>query len=208
MHYPTAETATPAAWLVPVARAVPALALAGVITFTPDHSAPLGFVTFGIFGVLAGLVALVGALRAAHGVERGLGVSQAVITLTAGVVAFLVPQGGLPFLIFLVTAFAASTGAIELYLGVRARGYGHGARDRVFVGALTALLAIGLLLVPPGLAQPLGGIEAVSGVLTASVVVVGALGAYWAVLGVYLVIAGLSIKWAPSSATGTADSGA
>lgn len=207
MPHPTAEPAT-AAWFVPVARAVPAIALAGVITFTPDHSAPVGFITFGVFGVLAGLVLLVGALRPARTGERALGIAQAVITILAGIVALLLVQGGLQFLIFLVTAFAASTGAIELYLGLRSRGQGSGSRDRVFAGGLTALLAIGLLLVPPGLAQPLGGIEAVSGVLTASVVVVGALGAYWAVLGVYLVIAGLSIKWAPSSATGTADSGA
>jgi len=199
--HPTAEPVIAAAWLVPVARAVPAIALAGVVTFTPDHSAPVGFVTFGLFGVIAGLVVLVGALRGAPGVERALGIAQAVITVVAGVVALLLVQGGLPFLIFLVTAFAASTGAIELYLGVRARGRGSGSRDRVFAGGLTVLLAIGVLLVPPGLAQPLGGIEAVSGVLTASVVVVGSLGAYWAILGVYLAIAGLSLKWAPRPET-------
>ncbi len=207
MPHLIADHSSAAAWLVPVARAVPAIALAGVITFTPDHSAPLGFVTFGVFGVLTGLAVLVGALRG-PGAERGLGIAQAVISIVAGIVALVLVQGGLPFLIFLVTAFAASTGAIELYLGLRARRHGSGSRDRVFTGGLTALLAIGLLLVPPGLAQPLGGIEAVGGVLTASVVVVGALGAYWAVLGVYLAIAGLSIKWAPSGVTGAVDSGA
>lgn len=207
MPHPTAEHSSAAAWPVPVARAFPAIALAGVITFTPDHSAPLGFVSFGVFGVLTGLVVLVGALRG-PGAERGLGIAQAAVTIVAGIVALVLVRGGLPFLIFLVTAFAAITGAIELYLGVRARGRAAGSRDRVFVGGLTALLAIGLLLVPPGLAQPLEGIEAVGGVLTASVVVVGALGAYWAVLGVYLVIAGLSIKWAPSDAIRAADSSA
>jgi uncharacterized membrane protein HdeD (DUF308 family) len=206
-HHPT-ESATTADWLVPVARAVPALALAGVITFTPDHSAPLGFITFGAFGLIARAVLLVGAIRGPRGSARAFGIAQAIVTITAGLVAIALPQAGLPFLIFLVTAFAASTGAIELYLGLRGRSRGHDSRDRVFAGGLTALLAIGLLLVPPGLAQPLGGIEAVSGVLTASVVVVGALGAYWAVLGVYLVIAGLSLKWSPSLAANTVDSGA
>lgn len=201
MHHPTAQTATPYAWLVPVARAVPALALAGVVTFTADHSAPIGYVTFGIFGVLTGLVLGAGALRTLRGVDRGLGIAHAAIALVAGAVALTLAQGGLPFLIFLVTAFAASTGAIELYLGLRSRGRAPGARDHVFAGGLTMVLAVGLLLVPPGLAQPLGGIEAVSGVLTASVVVVGSLGAYWALLGVYLVIAGLSLKWAPQAQT-------
>ena len=37
--------------------------------------------------------------------------------------------------------------------------------------------------------------------LTASVMVVGLLGAYAAIAAVYLVIAGLSLKWAPQAST-------
>jgi uncharacterized membrane protein HdeD (DUF308 family) len=176
---------------VPIARAVPALVLAAVVTFTPDHSAPLGYLTFGLFGVITGGVLIAGSLRGPS--ERALGTAQGAVTVIAGVIALALTGGGLPFLILLVTGWAAITGFLELYLGLRGRA--AGARDRVFVGALTALLAIGVLLVPPGLAQPLGGIEGVDGVLTASVVVVGSLGAYWAILGVYLVIAGLSLRW-------------
>lgn len=186
-------------WYVPVARAVPALALAAVVTFSPDHSAPLGYVTFGLFGVLAGAVVAAGGARSARGVERAILVAQGIVTVLAGAIALAVTGGGLPFLVFLVTSFAAITGFLELYLGLRSRGRARTSRDHVFAGVLTAVLAIGLLLVPPGLAQPLGGIEGVDGVLTASVVVVGALGAYWAVLGVYLVIAGLSLKWSPDA---------
>jgi uncharacterized membrane protein HdeD (DUF308 family) len=185
-------------WYVPIARALPALVLAGVITFTPDHSAPLGLLTFGLFGVLSGAALVTGALRSAS--DRALQFVHGGLSILVGILALAAQSGGLPFLILLVTGWAAITGFLELYLGLRARRAGHAARDRIFVGALTALLALGVLLVPPGLAQPLGGIEGVEGVLTASVVVVGALGAYWAVLGVYLMIAGLSIKWAPDAA--------
>lgn len=191
-------------WYVPIARAVPALVLAGVVTFTPDHSAPLGFLTFGLFGVLGGAVLVAGALR--FGSDRALQFAHGAVSIVLGAVALAVPGGGLPFLILLVTGWAAITGFLELYLGLRARRAGRPARDRIFVGALTALLALGVLLVPPGLAQPLGGLEGIDGVLTAAVVVVGALGAYWAVLGVYLVIAGLSLKWAPE-AVATASEG-
>lgn len=184
-------------WYVPIARAVPALVLAGVVTFTPDHSAPLGFLTFGLFGVLGGAVLVAGALRS--GSDRALQFAHGAVSIVLGAVALAVPGGGLPFLILLVTGWAAITGFLELYLGLRARRAGRPARDRIFVGAMTALLALGVLLVPPGLAQPLGGLEGIDGVLTAAVVVVGALGAYWAVLGVYLVIAGLSLKWAPEA---------
>lgn len=197
------SAATPIAttpWYVPIARAVPALVLAGVVTFSADHSAPVGYLTFGLFGVLTGAVILAAVFR---GPERGLGVAQGAATLIAGVVALALPAGGLPFLILLVTGWAAITGFLELYLGLRARRTGAASRDRVFAGALTAVLALGLLLVPPGLEQPLGGIEAVDGVLTASVVMVGSLGAYWAILGVYLVIAGLSLKWNPDATAPT-----
>ena len=186
---------TSAPWYLPVARAVPALVLAAVITFSPDHSAPLGFLAFGLVGVLSGAVLTAGALRA-ESVERTLGLLQGILSIVAGGIALMLPGGGLPFLILLVTGWAAVTGFVELYLGVRARRADPTARDGIFAGGLTVLLAVGLLLVPPQLAQPLGGIEGVEGVLTASVVVVGALGAYWAILGVYLVIAGLSLRWA------------
>lgn len=185
-------------WYVPIARAVPALVLAGVVTFTPDHSAPLGYLTFGLFGVLSGAVLVAGALRSAAG--RALQLAHGAVSIVLGAVALAVQGGGLPFLILLVTGWAAITGFLELYLGLRDRRAGRPARDRIFVGALTALLALGVLLVPPNLAQPLGGLEGIEGVLTAAVVVVGALGAYWAVLGVYLVIAGLSLKWTPEAA--------
>ena len=192
------ESATP--WYVPLARAVPALALALVVTFSADHSAPLGLVTFGIFGVVAGAVLTASALRlGAKGVVRTVTFAQGILTVLAGIVSLALPGAGLPFFVFLLTAFAAVTGFLELYLGLRSRGRSGSSRDWVFVGGLTALLAIAVLLVPPGYSQSFSGPDEVQRVLTASVIVVGALGAYWAILGVYLVIAGLSLRWADSS---------
>lgn len=186
-------------WFLPVARAVPAAALAAVVTFSSDHSTPLGFLVFGIWAVVTGGVLGVGALRFAAGVERGIRLIQAVVTLVAGVVALAMPGGGLPFFIFLVTATAAITGFLELYLGLRARGKDSSAKDSLFVGGLTALLAIVVLLVPPGFVQGFTGPDGVARELTASIIVVGVLGAYWAIVAVYLVIAGLSLKWAPAT---------
>ena len=193
------EAATP--WYVPLARAVPALALAVVVTFTADHSAPLGLLTFGIYAVVSGAVLVASALRlGAKGVVRSVTFAQGILSVLAGVVALGVPGAGLPFFVFLLTAFAAITGFLELYLGLRSRGRSGSSRDWVFVGGLTALLAIVVLLVPPGFSQSFTGPDEVQRVLTASVIVVGALGAYWAILGVYLVIAGLSLRWAAAPA--------
>lgn len=179
--------------------------LAAVITFTADHSAPLGLLTLGIFAVIAGAVLTASALRfGAKGVVRTVTFAQGIITVLAGIVSLALPAAGLPFFVFLLTAFAAITGFLELYLGLRSRGKSSSSRDWVFVGGLTALLAIAVLLVPPEFSQSFTGPDDVKRVLTASVIVVGALGAYWAILGVYLVIAGLSLRWATTPAAASA----
>lgn len=183
---------------MPLARAVPAVALAAVITFSAEHSAALGLVTFGVFGLASGAVILVAALRSTRaGVVRPLLVVQGGLGIVAGAASLAVPGAGLPFLVFLVTAFAVITGFLELYLGLRGRRTGASpfARDRIFLGGLTVLLAIAVLLVPPGFVQSFTGPDGVARALTASIVVVGLLGAYWAINGVYLVIAALSLKW-------------
>ena len=192
------DDATP--WYLPIARAVPAAALAAVITFTADHSAALGLVTFGVFGLASGAVILVGALRSTRaGVERGLLLVQGALAILVGVASIAVPGAGLPFLVFLLTGFAVVSGFIELYLGLRGRRTQRFARDRIFLGALSLLFAVAVLLVPPGFVQSFTGPDGVQRALTASIVVVGLLGAWWAIQAVYLVIAGLSLKWGTAS---------
>jgi hypothetical protein len=63
------------------------------------------------------------------------------------------------------------------------------------VGALTVLAALAFLLIPLDYRQNYSGPDHVKRVLDASVVAVGALGAWAAITTVFLVIAGLSAKW-------------
>ena len=44
----------PDTWVAPLARALPALVLGLVITFSQDHSARLGLTGFGVFAVVTG----------------------------------------------------------------------------------------------------------------------------------------------------------
>lgn len=176
---------------------MPALVLAVVITFSPDHSSPLGLIALGAYGVVGGAVVAWGGVRS-QGVERAILLAQGAILIVVGIVALASTGGGLPYLIFLLSSVAAISGFLELYLGLRG---GPLRKDRLFAGVLTALLAIAVLIVPPGLEQPTAGVDGPTGVLTASTIVVGLLGAYLAVLGVYLVIAGLSLKWAAVPST-------
>jgi uncharacterized membrane protein HdeD (DUF308 family) len=192
-------------WPWVLLRAIPAIALAIVITFSQDHSTRLGFVTFGIFAALSGIAVLAGAVRGLDaGVVRWTFAAQGAIGVLAGVTALLSSGGGTGFLIFVVSAWAALTGFLELYSGLRSRRRLDSARDWLFAGGLTVLLAVAVLLVPADYAQLFTGPDRVERSLTASIVLVGLLGAYDALLGVYLVIAGLSLKWAGRTVAATA----
>ena len=189
-------------WPVPVLRGVVALAVAITITFSAEHSPLLGFVSFGVLAVATALiVGLLGSSRLERGTERSFFFGIAGVSLVAGVVSLLSTGAGVPFLLFLVSAWAAVTGFLELYVGIRGRRRLALAKDWLFTGALTALLAVVILLIPADFAQDFIGPDGVARVLTASVIADGIIGAYAALLGVYLVIAGLSLKWG----TGTAD---
>ena len=175
-------------WVVPVVRGLLALVPATVITFSPNHAPELGLLVFGVWAIVSGLV--VGALSmrlVTDRVIRSLFLVTAIVTVAAGLLAVSAP-GGLPFLLYLVSVWAAITGFIELYAGIRARGRTPAARDWIAVGGFTALLAIVFLLLPPD-----------------AVTAVGLLGGYLVILGVYLVIGGFSLKWA--AAPGAAASG-
>ena len=76
-----------------------------------------------------------------------------------------------------MSVWAAVTAILELVTGLRSRGEAP-AKDWIAMGGLTAILALAFLLLP----------------LT-DLVAVGLFGAYGAVLGIYLVIAGLSLRW-------------
>lgn len=187
-------------WPVPIVRALPAAAFALVITFSADHSARFGLLTFGVFAIATGiLITVMAAVRLAGSRVRSFVLAQGVMTVAAGVLSLVVNDGGVRYLFFVVTAFAAITGFLELYSGLRSRGRFVGSGDWVTVGVLTAAAALVFLLVPPAFTQNFRGPDGVTRVLDASVVAVGLLGAYGAIVAVYLVIAGLSARWGTQS---------
>ena len=171
-------------WTVPIARAVVAFVPAAVITFNADHSAQFGLLVFGAFALATGLVtALLSWRTVLDPRDRTLFVVQGAVGVVAGALALALHAGGLGFFLYLVTVWAAVTGVLELYSGLRLRGRGDVTRDWLIVGVLTAVLSLAFLLLPPH-----------------AVVSVGLLGAYLVIIGVYLVIAGFSLLWAQKDA--------
>src|SRR5690606_17728137 len=153
-----------------------------IITFTEDHSPHIGLIAFGAFALISGLVLLVGAFRTIFDrVVRGTLSGQGVISVVTGGAAIALSGRGLSVLLFIVTVYAGRTGVLELYAGIRSHGVPP-ARDWVTVGAYTAIAAIVFVLIPPD-----------------SILTTGLIGAYAIILGVFLLIAGLSLKWAPAA---------
>lgn len=187
MSVPQDEAAPQSAyWPVPIARAVPALVLGLYVTFSADHSARLSLVLFGAFAVLSGLVLVLFFRRPTDRVVRGNFLAQGVFGVLLGAAALVFSSGGLGLLLFLLPAFMAITGFLELYSGLRARQRPGASRDWLAVGTFTALAAIVFLVIPQE-----------------SVLALGLLGAYGILLGVYLAIGGLSIRWGTQAALAT-----
>jgi uncharacterized membrane protein HdeD (DUF308 family) len=184
-------------WSLTVLRALPAAVVALVITFSADHSAFLGLLALGGFAVVTGALLVAGALRGAY--PRGSFLLQGAILVVGGIVALALNGAGLVTLLVLTSTLLGVTGIIELVAGLRARGHLAHARDFIFVGGFSALFAAAVLLVPVDFVDviTIPGKEVPP--LTASIMVVGLFGAYAAIVAVYLVIAGLSLKWAPQA---------
>jgi uncharacterized membrane protein HdeD (DUF308 family) len=183
-------------WPVPILRAIPAVVVAAIITFSSNHAAGLGLVLFGAFAVVEGLLfLLIAPRRMPTPTDRRVTFLQGVATLVAGLVGFGIIATDVAGFKVLVIVWAVVAGAIELIEGIRARRTSPFARDWQTIGGLTVLLAIAFLLTPTGYTKDLGGIEHIKGTLDSSVILVGLFGAYLAITAVFHVIAGLSHKW-------------
>lgn len=168
----------PRYWTVPVGRALIAVIPAAIITFNRDHSAELGLLVFGAFALASGLLLVLTGRRTLAATDRGLFLIQGIVSMLAGAVALGFHAGGHGFFLFIVSVWGAVTGFLEIYAGIRVRKRALPAKDWLFTGVGTAVLALLFLLLPPN-----------------PIVSVGLFGAYLVFLAVFLPIAGLSLKW-------------
>jgi hypothetical protein len=168
-----------------------------VITFSADHSPALGLLVFGVFAVATGLVVAATAIGTiSAGGIRSLFLVHASVGVLVGVTSLLSGGGDLRTLMLLVAIWAAITGFIELLAGLRTGSASEVSRDWVFIGFLTAVLAVTAVVLPREIRDPVVGVNGVETYLTSSVMFVGAIGAYCAVVAVYIAIAGLTLTWA------------
>ncbi|MCR2783116.1 MULTISPECIES: acyl-CoA synthetase [unclassified Microbacterium] len=183
-----------------LARALFALTAGIMITFSGDHSAAVGLAVFSGFAVATALVQLLSAWLVFPAGSRWTSVLIGILTMLAGMLGGVAGLRTSTMFFALVIVWALATGAAELASGIvarrRARALGASvtdARDAIVVGAVTILLGLALLAVPAGYQLDYFVDDAGQWfTLTGTTIGVGIFGAYAAIVGVYLGIAGFS----------------
>jgi uncharacterized membrane protein HdeD (DUF308 family) len=160
-----------------ILRAIPTLIAAIVITFSRNHAPVIGLAVFVGFGLLLAAVMLFTVMSVPlEGLNRTLFGIHAIATAVAAAIAAASLNGGLPALLLVISIWAAVTAALELYAGYREENRAV-AKEWLTIGAFTAVLAIIEAVVPMN-----------------DVYAVGIFGAYAAMVGVFQVIAGVSLR--------------
>lgn len=173
-------------------RALFAAASALMITFSSDHSAAVGFAVFGGFVAASGFIFLLGAWLAVPAGSRWPLILLGVIDLLTAIVSGI-PTWRIDSVFFVaVIIWAAATGLVELIAGLRSRRTDPTAKDAITVGALGLLLALVLLLIPAGYSLQYAVDGPGARTLTGIILAVGMVGAYTALVAVFLAIAGFS----------------
>ncbi|MDJ1371732.1 HdeD family acid-resistance protein [Gulosibacter molinativorax] len=186
-------------WKSMLFRAVPAIIGAIVITFTQEHTARFGFIVFGAVALWTGIIVGFEAVGIKGHPLRGFVFARSILGAIAGGFSLFMGTGGhnwatVEAFIWTVATWAIVTGAIELIAGLVFRKQSIYRSEIVFSGAITMLLGIIVAFVPPELDAEYGGLENIEGSLTADVQAVGFVGAYFAVLGVLLIIEAITLR--------------
>lgn len=179
---------------VQLGRALFAAVAAVMVTFSPDHSAPVGLAIFSGWAIATALILFAGAWLAYPRDRRATPVAIGALTLLAGMLTGLPALRTTTMFFVVVIIWALLTGIIELISGIRGRRAGHeDAADAILIGAITLALGLGLLLVNPAYSLEYFIKEAdATFTLTGIVIGVGIFGGYAAVIAVFLGIAGFS----------------
>lgn len=164
-------------WAVFLVRSVLALVLGGLVTFSADHTSSYGSLIFGSWALAQGILLIADGVRSRATAGARLLVLQGTLGAVIGAAALVTASSGLGTLLVEVTAFAATTAALEIYRSLRLERGAPVGRESLFVGVVTALLAIVFLLIPAD-----------------GILVVGLIGAYGIVIGIYLAIAAVSLR--------------
>jgi len=178
-----------------LARALFAAIAAAMVTFSSDHSAPVGLAVFSGFALATALVFALSAWLVFPRGQRATVILLAAVSAAAGMAASVPSWRETGFFFGIVISWAVVSGVIEVIAAVRDRRAARTAtapRDGLLIGILTLVLAVVLLITSPQYSLGYAIEGAGSFTLTGIVIAVGLFGGYAAVVAVFLAIAGFS----------------
>jgi uncharacterized membrane protein HdeD (DUF308 family) len=166
-------------WWALALRGVVAI-LFGLLTFSvPGITLAVIVILFGAYAFVDGIVAIVSAVRAAHGHGRwGAFLVEGIVGILAGLVTFFMPILTLAVLVYLVAAWAIVTGVLEIVAAFRLRRYVTGEWLLVLAGIASVIFGVLVFLAP----------------LAGAVVIAWWLGAYALVFGILLLVLAFRLR--------------
>ena len=145
----------------------------------PDIALAALILLFGAYALVDGVFAIVGVFRGTRaGTPRWLLLLEGVVSILAGIIAFVYPGLTAIVLLYLVAAWAVVTGLAEIATAIRLRQEIQGEWALILGGILSVLFGV-LLAVLPGV-----------GILS----LIWLIGAYAVVFGVLLLIAAFQVR--------------
>jgi uncharacterized membrane protein HdeD (DUF308 family) len=176
-------------WWTLALRGVLAI-LFGILTFAvPGITLAVIVILFGAYALVDGVVAIISAIRAAHGHGRwGAFLIEGIVGIIAGLVALSMPILTLAVLVYLVAAWAIVTGVLEIAAAFRLRRHVTGEWVLVLAGIASVIFGVLIFLAP----------------VAGAVVIAWWLGAYAFVFGILLLVLAFRLQSLHAAALRTA----
>jgi len=130
--------------------------LFGLVTFTmPGLTLAAIIALIGVFMLVEGVLAIMAAIRGMREHDRwGWMLIEGIVSIVAGLIAFLLPSTGLVALVWLIAAWAILTGALEIAAAIRLRKIITNEWTMIVAGVLAIVLGV-FIMSRPGLALTL-----------------------------------------------------
>lgn len=152
-----------------ISRGTVAMLFGVIVLAWPSITLRVLLVAFGVFVIAAGVLALLGGLRAKHARDRWLYLGEGVVAILAGIVAFVWPGATTFVLSYIIAAWAIVTGVMEMAGAFQTRLVALPEWVLLGSGALSLVFGIVLLVWPyigaPALVWLIGIYAILTGIL-------------------------------------------
>ena len=166
-------------WWALALRGVLAILFALMTFVVPGITLAVLVILFGAYALVDGIVAIVSAIRAAHGHRRwGAFLVEGIVGILAGLVTLFMPGVTLAFLIYIVGAWAIVTGVLEIAAAVRLRKHVAGEWLLILTGVVSILFGIAVFWAP----------------IVGAIAIAFWLGAYALIFGILLLILAFRLR--------------